>query len=118
MITFQQPAVAEDWLEFRGPGGQGHSTTTGLPVSWSEESNIRWKTEIPGVGWSSPVVSAGRIYVTTSVGDAQDLKAPQSLQALCLDGATGEVIWKQEVFQQSRDGVEIHEKNSHASPTP
>ena len=51
-------ATAQDWPEFRGPGGQGHSTDRGVPLEWSEKQNIAWKTAVPGQGWSSPVVSA------------------------------------------------------------
>src|SRR6186713_552024 len=53
-------AAAEDWPQFRGPTGQGHSSESGLPVEWSETSNIVWKTRVPGTGWSSPVVAGGK----------------------------------------------------------
>ncbi|MCA9050102.1 MAG: PQQ-like beta-propeller repeat protein [Planctomycetaceae bacterium] len=110
---------AADWTEFRGPGGQGHSAATNLPVTWSEEENIRWKAAVPGVGWSSPVVQGDRIFLTTAVSDGEGLKAAQSLRVLCLDAADGKTVWDREVFQQSGGSdVEIHQKNSHASPTP
>ena len=50
-------AFAEDeWPQFRGPEGQGHSTATGLPITWSETENIVWKMATPGEGHSSPVI--------------------------------------------------------------
>jgi len=52
---------AEDWPQFRGPTGQGHSTERGLPSEWSESRNVKWKTPVPGMGWSSPVVAEGRV---------------------------------------------------------
>src|SRR4030095_618121 len=58
---------AEDWPQFRGPGGEGHSAERGLPAVWSESQNILWKTPIPGLGWSSPVVANGRVWLTTAV---------------------------------------------------
>src|SRR5215475_1929947 len=52
--------VSQDWPEFRGPTGQGHSDERGLPLTWSETRNVRWKTAIPGRGWSSPSPSRNR----------------------------------------------------------
>ena len=46
--------AADAWPQFRGPGGQGHATATGLPLTWSETENVTWRTPIPGRGWSSP----------------------------------------------------------------
>ncbi len=59
--------AAEDWPQFRGPGGQGHSQASGLPVSWSESENIAWKVALEGTGWSSPVVLGKTIWVTTAL---------------------------------------------------
>ena len=50
-------ATAADWPQFRGPGGSGVGDDTQFPTEWSPERNIRWKAALPGVGWSSPVVS-------------------------------------------------------------
>lgn len=111
------PARAEDWTEFRGPTGQGIVTKGDLPTKWNKDTNIAWKQSIPGKGWSSPIVTAGRIYLTTAVQvkDSLDL----SLEALCLDAATGAILWQKEVFRQdSKTSPAIHSKNSHASPTP
>src|SRR5919201_2701078 len=68
----------DDWPQFRGPTGQGHSTETGLPIEWSESHNIVWKTPVPGRGWSSPVVAAGRVWLTTAVtdGTGSSLRVP------------------------------------------
>ncbi len=60
-------AVAEDWPQFRGPDGQGHASATELPIRWSETENIRWKTPIPGLGWSSPVVHGQQVWLTTAL---------------------------------------------------
>ncbi|HIF01384.1 MAG TPA: serine/threonine protein kinase [Planctomycetes bacterium] len=114
-----QITTAADWTEFRGPTGQGHSDAVDLPTTWSEDQNIAWKVDVPGNGWSSPVVSGGRIYVTTAipVGDASP--PLHSLRVLCLSATNGETIWNAEVFRHSADEqVESHNKNSHASPTP
>ncbi len=51
-----------DWPQFRGPNGQGHSDERGLPLTWSETKNVRWKVPIPGKGWSSPVIQGDRTH--------------------------------------------------------
>jgi len=105
------------WTEFRGPTGQGHSQAVSLPVHWTSQDQVRWKTEIPGHGWSSPVVQDGQVFLTAAVPvpDSDDL----SLQLIIVDGGTGEVQRQVEVFRQvSANAASIHSKNSHASPTP
>lgn len=113
--TSGDAAAKDDWLEFRGPTGQGLSEVAGLPVRWSPTENVAWRKEIPGKGWSSPVLHDGRLYLTTAVGETDD--GPQSLRTLCLDAKSGASVWNVEVFRQA-GGVAIHEKNSHASSTP
>ena len=104
--------AAAQWPEFRGPTGQGHSTDTNLPLEWSETRNVRWKTPIPGRGWSSPAIADGRIWVTTAV-DANGT----SLRALAFDLESGRETVNVEVFHVKRP-VAVNPKNSRASPTP
>jgi outer membrane protein assembly factor BamB len=125
-----------DWPEFRGPGGAGHAAAKGLPVRWSESENIAWKTPLEGLGWSSPVVWKGRVYLTTAVpqpqpravaaaaGEAEPADqvkaakaADHSLRLACLDAESGRLLWEKELFRTTGP-VQIHPKNSHASPTP
>jgi len=108
--------AADDWPQFRGPTGQGISDATGVPAEWSPTRNVAWKTEIPGRGWSSPVLSAGKLYLTTSVGAK---RGPITLHALCLDASDGKIVWDAEVFQPDDAlAAQMHGKNSLASPTP
>jgi outer membrane protein assembly factor BamB len=109
--------IAADWSQFRGPNGDGHADNAKLPTEWDKTKNVTWRKEIAGLGWSSPVVAGGRIYLTTAVpGDGQ---GDYSLRALCLEAKTGEVVWDKEVFKQDgKKAPAIHKKNSHASPTP
>ncbi|MEY4687113.1 MAG: hypothetical protein RIR76_1136 [Verrucomicrobiota bacterium] len=117
VLTFAGVSVrAEDWPEFRGPGGQGISRGTDLPLQWSATENVLWRQPVPGLGWSSPVTAGGRIFLTTgvAVGDG----AP-SLRALALELATGRILWDTEVFPPAETGrASMHKKNSPASPTP
>ncbi len=114
-----QMAVAEDWPQFRGPTGQGISQASGLPADWSLQDNTRWKAGIPGKGWSSPIVHAGKVYLTTAVESGEDSERRLSLRALCLDAGTGQVEWNVEVFARPIGAEEkLHKKNSFASATP
>jgi outer membrane protein assembly factor BamB len=106
------PLAAEDWPQFRGPSGQGVSIDTGIPLEWSETKNIRWKTPLPGAGWSSPSIAGKVIWLTA----ATDRGA--SLRALALDADRGKIHVDVEVFRVSDTGPGIHAKNSFASPTP
>ena len=105
-------ATADDWPQFRGPTGQGHSTERGLPLEWSESRNVLWKTPVPGLGWSSPVIAGGRVWVTTAVKDHGG-----SLRALAFDVETGREVVNAEVFH-TRNVDLTNPKNSRASPTP
>src|SRR5947209_20497064 len=86
----------EGWPAFAGPTGQGIVRGGGLPLEWDRTRNVVWKQPIPGKGWSSPVVDAGRVYLTTSVAVADSPSRDQSLRALCLDARTGQVRWDRE----------------------
>src|SRR4051812_30900518 len=85
--------AAADWPQFRGPAGDGHAAATHLPTVWNETTNVAWKAEIPGKGWSSPSLSRGRIYLTAAVPVADGETGDQSLLALCVDAATGKELW-------------------------
>jgi outer membrane protein assembly factor BamB len=109
--------IAQDWAQFRGPSGNGHATATNLPTTWDENTNVAWKAEIPGKGWSSPSLYQGRLYLTTAV-PTEGETPEQSLRTLCVDATDGKILWDTEIFLQPGDAPKIHTKNSHASPTP
>ena len=104
---------AGDWPQFRGPNADGHVVGTTSPLEWSDTQNVVWKTEIAGLGWSSPVIVNGTIYLTTAVPEGEGL----SLRAIAFNSATGDVIWDREVRAVTKK-PQMHHKNSHASPTP
>jgi outer membrane protein assembly factor BamB len=81
-----------------------------LPLHWSTESNVLWRTEIPGQGWSSPIVWQDRVFVTTATQNGA------RCHVICLDRKSGKVLWNEAVFEQvplRKEG-----KNSYATPTP
>ena len=103
---------ADDWPQFRGPSGQGHSSDAGLPLAWSESRNLVWKAPVPGRGWSSPVVAGGRVWLTTSISEKG-----ASLRAVAFDVASGREVVNVEVVRLGNANL-TNPKNSHASPTP
>ncbi|MFM7117270.1 MAG: PQQ-binding-like beta-propeller repeat protein, partial [Planctomycetota bacterium] len=109
-------AQAQDWQEFRGAGGRGLSTATGLPLQWTAEQ-IRWQTKLPGRGWSSPVVIENQIWMTTAIENAAEADGGLVLSALCVDRETGKLLHEVELFRVPKP-PEIHTLNSYASPTP
>lgn len=105
------PLLAEDWPQFRGLTGQGHSSEKGLPVTWTETQNVRWKTPIPGSGWSSPSIVNNTIWITTATDNNT------SLRLLSLDASSGKILTNTEIFRINEVGPGIHKKNSFASPS-
>src|SRR5262245_40303922 len=86
------PASAGDWMEFRGPNGEGRYQGPDLPLKWGPETGVAWKTDVPGVGWSSPILVKGKLYLTTAVESADTF----SLRVLAYDAATGKELWNKE----------------------
>jgi len=103
--------LTQDWPEFRGPTGQGHSDDRGLPLTWSETKNVRWKTAIPGRGWSSAAIQGDRIWLTTATEEGK------SLRAISVDRNAGAILLNVEIFRLKSSG-HLNTKNSQASPTP
>jgi outer membrane protein assembly factor BamB len=104
-------ASAQDWPEFRGPGGQGHAPEQNVPLEWSESRNVFWKVPVPGSGWSTPVVAGGRVWLTSAIE-----QRGVSLRALAFDVQTGQLVVNAEVFRMGSGGA-INPKNTHASPS-
>jgi hypothetical protein len=103
-------ARAEEWPCFRGPSHQGTSSESGLPLRWSGSENIAWKVDVPGRGWSSPIVWGDRVFVTSASDDGA------ACRVIAIDRRTGKTLWTTEVFRQTPGNKQ--EKNSHATPTP
>lgn len=132
-------AVADDkqgvnWPQFRGPGAAGIATGFDTAKKWdvSTGKGIKWKTPIPGLGLSSPIIWGDRIFLTTAVrakgdqplkvglyGDIQPVKDDSefSWQVLCLDKKTGQILWTQ-TAHTGVPKIARHTKASHANSTP
>ncbi|MBI2478407.1 MAG: PQQ-binding-like beta-propeller repeat protein, partial [Planctomycetia bacterium] len=131
--TLPSLALAEtpNWPQFRGAQSDGLAEGATLPDMWSTTDNVVWKADIPGWGWSSPVIWGDKIFVTSAVGE-QELKKPivggypggnvkptdvHRWMTYCLDFDTGKIVWEREAFK----GVppeQRHPKNSYANETP
>lgn len=102
---------SENWPQFRGPAGQGTSDAKGLPLKWSETENIRWKTDLHGRAWSSPVIWGNQIWVSTATEKGTELFA------MALDRETGKIIHNLQLFEVAKPQY-AHPFNTYASPTP
>ncbi len=111
MILLPAMHGAENWPQFRGPDGNGHSDARGLPLAWSETQNVVWKTPIHDRGWSSPVVYGKQIWLTSATKDGRELSV------LCIDRDTGKIVLDRKLFDVAQPQF-AHAFNTHASPTP
>jgi len=126
------PVARDDWAQFRGPGARGVVEDQNLPETWSTTENVAWVADIPGLGWSSPIVSGDSVFLT-SVVSAAEVEAPQGglyfggerlkptavhdWMVYAVDVASGELQWERDVHT----GVPTashHLKNTFASETP
>jgi outer membrane protein assembly factor BamB len=93
-------ASSAEWTQFRGPGGLGVSDAADLPVKWSSDENIAWKTDLPGPGTSSPVVVNSRVYLTCYSGYGlepnEGNKDNLMRHVVCVDRKTGRIAWSKE----------------------
>jgi outer membrane protein assembly factor BamB len=125
---------AENWPQWRGPNSQGVSAETRLPVEWSPDRNIAWKTELPQ-GHSSPSVWGDRIFVTAQVeGDPVPGQVPESvriekahpdsvagdrrhmLKVIALDAKSGKIVWEQVAYEGPVFDAR-HRRSTFAGPT-
>jgi outer membrane protein assembly factor BamB len=127
--------ASDRWPQFRGPGSLGVADPkdeASLPDKWSTTENVVWKAEVPGTGWSSPVVWGDKVFLTSVVSAGAEEPVKKGLYfggergkpknehrwlAYCLDFKSGKVLWEREVFKVVPEFTR-HLKNSFASETP
>lgn len=125
---------APQWPSFRGPQATGHAPDADPPITWDIDTgeNVRWRTPIPGLAHSSPVIAGDRLFVTTAVresGDAQlkvglygDIvpvadEGPHEFRVIALDRRTGDILWDR-LAVRAEPKIKRHTKGSHAASTP
>lgn len=121
------------WAQWRGPMGNGEAPGADPPVTWSEAQNVRWKTPLPGIGHSSPVVWGDRIFLTASIESGEDVPPPVGRRpgehdniltvkktkfvVLAVDRRNGGVVW-QTVVRDRVPHEARHNTGSYASGSP
>jgi outer membrane protein assembly factor BamB len=133
-LLFSTVVPAQNWPAFRGANSSGTADGGSPPTVWDAEksTNILWKTPIPGLGHSSPVVWGDRVFITTAVssatasefvhglidtGDSAKDTSKHSWRLYCLDKNTGRVIWEK-IAYEGVPRVKRHVKSSYANSTP
>jgi outer membrane protein assembly factor BamB len=126
-------AFARNWPGWRSDG-RGISSEKDLPMNWSEQEGVKWKTPIPGAGHSSPIVWGNRVFVTTAIAEDPNVEtfrggvymggnrskpdeSEYAYHVLCLDADEGNVLWSKAVARQ-HPKTRRHTKNTYASETP
>ncbi|MQA31667.1 MAG: PQQ-binding-like beta-propeller repeat protein [Luteitalea sp.] len=134
LLALVNVAAAQQWPQFRGVGAGSVADDPALPDTWSETENVVWRTDIPGSGWSSPVVWNDHIFLTATIGNASEpaprkglydpgdengktkSDSPHRFMVYDVDFDTGKIRWQQELAT-SVPTVSRHIKNSFASET-
>ncbi len=122
-----------NWPQFRGADSRSVATNSGLPEHWSATENVAWKRDIPGRGWSSPVVWGNQVFLTTVINSGKSEEPKKGLyfggdrpkysrdihqwKVVCLDLTTGDLLWERQVHEGAPQSA-IHLKSSYASETP
>ncbi|MCP4710616.1 MAG: PQQ-like beta-propeller repeat protein [Planctomycetes bacterium] len=122
----------ENWTQFRGVAA-GVALGEKQPTTWSETENVVWSVDVPGRGWSSPIVWGDRIYLTSVISEGEVAEARKGLymrgeqgrapkdvhhwMVFCLDWESGRVVWQKEVHKGLPE-YPVHVKNTYASETP
>ncbi len=126
-------AQADEWTRFRGSNGNSVASESKHPAEWGEDSNVAWKVKIPGRGWSQPVVTGDKVFVTTAVTENEEkpkrfdggvvpgakdaTKDEYQWKVFCLSLKTGKVLWEQTPFE-GKPAQPKHRGNTYASETP
>jgi outer membrane protein assembly factor BamB len=107
-------ATAQNWPEFRGPTGDGQvpATTTELPLEWSEEMNVAWKTPIPGRAWSTPVIWGDQVWVTNATEDGK------KMSVVCVDKNNGKILLDKLLFENESPEPLGNDVNGYGSCSP
>ena len=132
LLALTTISAADQWPQFRGPNAGVVADDPGLPDSWSETENVVWKVDVPGLGWSSPIIWDDHVFLTSAISAGKEpapvaglydehdhvkAAAPQRWMVYDFDFKTGKLRWEREMHQGAPPLLR-HIKNSYASETP
>ncbi len=123
LVSFAPFSSGADWPQFRGPDAHGKNTAANLPLTWADNSNVVWKSTLPGPGASSPITFGDRIYLTCYTGYATSSREPGEMSnlkrhLLCLTLSDGKILWNTPVPAEMPEQARIREDHGYASSTP
>lgn len=122
----------DNWPQFRGPRAGVAEDDPALPDTWSATQNVVWKADVPGMGWSSPIVWGDHVFLTTVInseqtepprpglyfgGERPASAATHRWMVYDVDFKSGAIRWQKEIHKAAPPGPR-HLKNSYASETP
>lgn len=111
-VVLPSPGAEKQWPRFRGPGGQGVTAQTGLPIEWDRDGrNILWRAKAPGAGNSSPVIWDDHLFLTSSQNKGTERYVH------CYRRSDGQLRWSRQVPARPPEPG-VREKNGYASATP
>lgn len=117
LLALGLPLTGQDWPNWRGPNHDGSAPASNLPVTFDQETNVRWRLDLPGVGASTPIVLGDRVFLSSV--DADD----SHLLALCVDRNSGEILWSQDagsgwMGENYDSAVRKDPRSTYAAPSP
>ena len=133
LLVLSAGRADSNWPQFRGAQSLGTAAEADLPETWSTTDNVSWKTDIPGCGWSSPIVWGDKVFLTSVINEGKDEPPRKGLyfggernkpspdihrwMVYCIDFPTGKILWEK-VAHRSVPETSRHIKNTLASETP
>lgn len=109
-VGYSAKLQAQNWPCWRGPNGDGTSAENNLPAEWDSVKNVVWKTEVPGTGYSSPIIWEDKLFTLTADREKQEKIL------LCYNSKNGKLLWQKTVLKGAFEAK--HNDNSFASGTP
>ena len=139
-LVIGSSVVGGEFAQFRGNAGNGQVSDCDIPLFWDAETNVAWKTAVPGSGWAQPIVWKDRIYIASAVCEkdltpanfASGVRSPQSMgitlfakapsseiqwSVFCVNASDGSTIWSTRV-STGKAKYSVHPSNSYATETP
>lgn len=107
ILTYTQ-ATADDWPHWRGPFLNGSSNEKNLPEKWTTIENVVWVVELPGAGSATPIITGGKVFISSTDRNGNDLLA------LCLNAQSGKELWRKKLGESDRNVP----RNNLAAPSP